>query len=609
MWAVALGVYKLAPVPMWVVQACGVVSLALPFCGYLVGWRRKEGPEMTARWLDRSIGLQERLSTTLEFARESVEDAWTPALVSQAAACLPRIDLRRTLPWRLPKVTYWAAMLLAIGAGLGWVPEIRSQAYLTASRDKEVIRDTGKQLAAVTKRILEKKNPAVEGAKTGLKATQELGEQLAKAPPTKREALQELAKATEALKQQAKQMAQDPALKQMQKAANSQSPSSQAKAEELQKQIDAMKKSFEGKEARPEAVEKIKEELKKLEQKAASLAQQQNQGGPEGKEGLSQSLASLQKQAQDMGMAMPNLDEAIAALQEGKIDQVLKQLAAAEKDLEKMQQMARQLQKMQQQAQKAGKDLGEQLANGEAQRALQTLQKMINQLKAGNLSQDEMKKLAEEVEKAIKPSAEYGKMNEHLKEALNAMKGGDKHKAAQSLADAAKELEKLMEEMGDMQGMQAAMDALKRAQMAIGTGEGWCKTPGNGPPKAGKGGKPSSGVGTWADEEGGEAPEQNNDWDNSDVNRPDQDPRGLTDRGEGELAPGMTPTRLRGKMNPGGPTPSISLKGVSIRGQSAISLKEAAATAQSDAQSALSQDQVPRAYQGAVKDYFDDIKK
>jgi flavin-binding protein dodecin len=55
--------------------------------------------------------------------------------------------------------------------------------------------------------------------------------------------------------------------------------------------------------------------------------------------------------------------------------------------------------------------------------------------------------------------------------------------------------------------------------------------------------------------------------------------------------------------------PAITLKGVSIKGQSAVSYTEAVQTAQSDAQSALNQDQVPRAYQGAVRDYFDDLKK
>jgi hypothetical protein len=55
--------------------------------------------------------------------------------------------------------------------------------------------------------------------------------------------------------------------------------------------------------------------------------------------------------------------------------------------------------------------------------------------------------------------------------------------------------------------------------------------------------------------------------------------------------------------------PSITLKGVSIKGQSKVAYEESATAAQSDAQSALSQEKVPRAYQGAVRDYFDDLKK
>ena len=55
--------------------------------------------------------------------------------------------------------------------------------------------------------------------------------------------------------------------------------------------------------------------------------------------------------------------------------------------------------------------------------------------------------------------------------------------------------------------------------------------------------------------------------------------------------------------------PSITLKGLSIKGQSSVPYQEAASAAQAEAQSALNQDQVPRAYQGAVRDYFDDLKK
>jgi len=55
--------------------------------------------------------------------------------------------------------------------------------------------------------------------------------------------------------------------------------------------------------------------------------------------------------------------------------------------------------------------------------------------------------------------------------------------------------------------------------------------------------------------------------------------------------------------------PSIPLKGVSIKGTSRVQVEEAMKAAQTDAQAALNQDKVPRAYQNQVKNYFDDLKK
>ena len=87
------------------------------------------------------------------------------------------------------------------------------------------------------------------------------------------------------------------------------------------------------------------------------------------------------------------------------------------------------------------------------------------------------------------------------------------------------------------------------------------------------------------------------------------DARGHSDRGNGELSDALKPTKVKGQFSPGGQMPSITLKGVSIKGQSKVQFEEAAAAAQSEAEAALSQEKVPRAYQSSVKDYFDDIKK
>jgi hypothetical protein len=319
-------------------------------------------------------------------------------------------------------------------------------------------------------------------------------------------------------------------------------------------------------------------------------------------------MAALSKQAQEMGMQMPNLDQAIQALAASQTDMFLKDLQASMTDLEKMRDMAKSLQQLQAQMDKIGKDLAEQLKNGQPEVAQSTLQKMIDKLKTSNLSTNDLSKMLAEVSKAVDPGSQYGKVGEHLKAAVQKMQSGQKPGAAQSLADASKELEKLMQQMNDAQSMMAELDALNKASTCVGTCQGWgqCNKPG-----FGKGSKPGSGVGTWADENSGWGYDGHltDRWDNTGQVRPDQAPRGVSDRGDGELSDALSPTKVKGQFSPGGQMPSITLKGVSIKGQSTVAFEESSVAAQADAQSALSQEKVPRAYQGAVRDYFDDFKK
>ena len=292
-------------------------------------------------------------------------------------------------------------------------------------------------------------------------------------------------------------------------------------------------------------------------------------------------------------------------------------------DLDKLKDLAKAMQQLQQQAGKMGKDLAEQLKNGQAQAAQATLEKMVKQLQEANLSPEQLDKILDEVAKAINPAGQYGKVADFLKEGVKQLQQGQKPDAAQSLAAAAKELEKLAESMSDAEALADALDALNRAQMAIATGKSWSQCQGGACSNCqgagcslcrgkgwGHGGRPGRGVGTWAEESGWLTyPEISERWDNTGVERPDMAPRGQTDRGDGELSENAAPTKVKGQISPGGQMPSITLKGVSIKGQSSVSYQEAVATAQTEAQSALNQDKVPRAYQGAVKNYFDDLKK
>jgi len=296
------------------------------------------------------------------------------------------------------------------------------------------------------------------------------------------------------------------------------------------------------------------------------------------------------------------------ALMANQTDFFLKDLELALNDLEKMKEMAEAMQQLQQEMAKLGKDLAEQLKFGQANAAIESLNKMQEQLAKSGLSEEQMAKLMEELGKSLKPAGEYGKVADKLAKALGQCKAGDKSGAGESLAAAAKELEDLLAQMGDMESLMASLEALNKAQMCVGNGMslGQCRGNGSGWKPGGKMGK--GGFGTWAEENGWTAvPEISELWDNGEDTR-NVAAKGLTDRGDGELADGLNPTKLRGQMSPGGNMPSITLKGVSIKGTSKVDYEQAVATAQSDAQSALAEDKVPRAYRGAVRDYFDDLK-
>jgi len=607
-WLFVLALYKLLPLPEQTLTVTAAVCAALLPIGFLIGFWRKPTMTETARWVDDRQHFQERISTALEVATASVTENWRQLVLADAAGRVRDFDPRKSLPYHLPRIARWSVLLLVMAVTLGFVPEYRSKASQQKKKEAEIIKETGKQLADLTRRTMERRPPVMEPTEKALNSVKELGEQLSHARLTRTEALRDLASATERLKDQAKDLAKDPALRKLEQAARSPTARSSTSNADLQKQIDSMQKQLGNPNAPPDALDKLQKELQKLQKAAAGLPGNDS-AGQQQKEQMSQSLSDLAKKAQELGLSLPSLDEAIKALENSQIDQFLKDLKLTEIDLEKMQAMAKALQELQQEQAQLGKDLAEQLDKGQAEAAMQTLQKMMDQLKKGQLTEEELKKLLEDVDKAVKPGSQYGKVGDFLKGAVGKMQKGDKPGAAQSLAEASDELKRLLDQLGDAQSMMASLDALQKAQMCVGNCMGWgqclAKTP-----RVGKGGRPGRGVGTWSDDNGWLTyAEMTDRWDNSGLQRPDMAPRGETDRGEGELSDALVPTKVKGKISPGGSMPSITLKGVSIRGQSKVDYIETVTKAQSEAQSALSQEQVPRAYQGAVKDYFDDLKE
>lgn len=616
--------YKLLPIPAWIVPVSAGVAVASALIGFLVGgWRKTTLPEI-ARWVDERKELRERLSSALELSGTNAPADWKQLLMADAAQHASSLNAKEMLPLRFPRAAQWALLLLVLCAGLGFVPAYRSKAALQKQQDAANIKDAGKNMAELVRRELAQKPAILPTTQQAMEQTAELGEKLGKQTLTKSEALRDLASATKKLAEQEKQLSQNPAMKQIERAAREPGNGATATPESIQKSMEAMQKALGDAAGKTEKLDKLAKEMQKLQQQAANMASKDSAAGQAAREQLAQSLADLAKQAREAGAAPEGLDEAIQALAANNPDQFVKDLETASHDLEKLRDMAKAMQALQQQAVKMGKDLPEQLQKGQAQAAQQTLQKMIDQLKTPNLSKEKLDQLLAEVTKAIDPAGQYGKVAEHLKQSAQQGKAGDKPAAAQSLAEAQKELQKLLDQMADAQSLQASLDALERAQWAIANNKSWSQSQGQcqacngygcaeckGGRGAGRGGKPGRGVGTWADDDNGwsyASPNQDAGWDNTGIQRPDQEGRAQTDR-PADLNPNLMPDKVKGQMSPGGSMPSITLKGVSIKGTSTVKFEEAAATAQAEAQSALNQDKVPRSYQNNVRDYFDDLKK
>jgi hypothetical protein len=609
LWLLAVALYKLFPIPLAALYGSGLAAIFLAPLGFLIASLPSPTLLAAARLVDQKENLQERLSTAMECQHLKTGDEWRNLLIVDAAKHVGSINARRLLPWHLPKASQWALLVLALAAGLGFVPEYRTKTFIQKQREVELVKDTGRQLAELTRRSLAHNPPALPAVRQSMENASNLGDQMAKAKLTRNEALKDITSLTEKLKKDASQLPDSNALKRMEQAART-PQGKETSGTPAQKQMETLSKALQDKMEKAEAMDEFKKELEKAKEAAASgAASKDAQGDSKSKQELAKSLASMAQKAHDMGISMPDLDKAIQALAADQTDLMVKDLQAALKDLEKMKDLAQKFDQLQQQMEKSGKDLAEQLDKGQAKAAQETLAKMIKQLESAELPKDQLNKILDEVSKAIKPAGEYGKVADHLKEAVKRMQKGEKTEASGSLDAAAKELAKLMDEMGDLDSLKATLAALDKASMCLGEGNFGNKPGGKRGNKSG-GKRGNGGFGDWTPEEGWmDYPEMSDLWENSADNRGNLDPRSRTDRGDGQLADNLDPTKLRGKISPGSSMPSITIKGLSIKGTSKATVESSSVTAQDDAQNAISQEQIPRAYEGAVKDYFDDLKK
>lgn len=611
-WVAVLVAYKLAPIPPEIVPWSGLAVLVAAAAAWLAGFLGSLPDAVVARQVDAAARLKDRVSTAIEIRDTSTE--WARLQLADAAEKVKDLRGAALFPVRLHRAFGRTVPALAIAAVLAFVPEYRTAAHQQAQTDKAVLKDVGENLAQVLKREVEKPVEKTPETVNGIEGAIDLAKEMEKAKLSRADALKELSSIQKKMEDQARELGQTPGLKPLQQAAKQSQGNSPSGNSELQKKLADAQKALEKQgQSMDDALNQLKKDMEKAKDAAAGMASKDGGMSPEAKQQLAQQLAEMAKQAQALGASMPDLEAAIQALQNSQPDAFLRDMNSALNELENLQAMAQAMAEAEKMsAQQQAKTLAEQLKKGQFQAARETLDKMAEQLKKGEISKEQLEKMLSEVSEACKAGDKFGKVGECLSKASNAMKSGNKGEGGQQLAAASEELQRLLDQMGDMDALQASLDALNRAQLALSQCKSWgqCNNPGMGRPKMGKGGKAGPGVGTW-EPEGGYLyyPEMTELFDYSDMERPDMDAKGHTDRGDGELAEGLNPTKLNGQMSPGGPMPSITLKGVSIKGTSKVAVEEAMTAAQSEARAAISDEKVPRAYRGAVRDYFDDLKE
>lgn len=609
LWLFVLALYKLLPIPPWAPAAAGFAALAAALAGFIHGGWRSDSLAGTAHWVDLQERLKERLSTALEVNGVSAPglEEWRALVLTDALAHAEQVDPRRLVRFTLPGASRWALLALVLVAGLGFVPEYRSESYRAAQRNRNNVREVAQRLAQEVKQLKEAQPAMKPVTEEGLRSVEELAAELARAQLTPHDALKQVASAMEKLRQQMNELGREPGFQKLREAAQTAGQPGAQDASALQKQLEALQKALGGESAKPEKMAELQQKLEQLKDAARGLADKTGADAEAARQEMANTLSALAQQAQAMGLNLPDLEKALEALQAANPDLFVKDMEAATRDLERLRELAKQLQQLAAKAEKLGKDLAEQLERGQGSAAIARLEKLAEMLKSGQMSAEDLQKLMQEVSKAVDPAEPYGQTAQHLRDAAQSMSKGDQQGAAQSLAKAAKELSELMQGMGDADALADALDLLKKASLCIGSGQNWglCQMPG-----LGEGGRPGGGVGTWAENDGANPWTGDNTglWDNSGLERPDLDPRSTMGQAPDQLNPALRPTKQAGQFGPGGQMQAVPFK-ASIVGRSHVQVVPGSTASQTDAESASSLDKIPRAYQAPVKGYFDGMPK
>ena len=105
-------------------------------------------------------------------------EEWRKLLVADAGQYAGRLTPSQAIPFGLPNISRWVLLVLAISAGLGFVPEYRSRTFRQRQAEKAILREAGQHLVELTRRNLSAAKPALAATRESLAAVDHLGEKM-----------------------------------------------------------------------------------------------------------------------------------------------------------------------------------------------------------------------------------------------------------------------------------------------------------------------------------------------------------------------------------------------------------------------------------------------
>jgi hypothetical protein len=168
-----------------------------------------------------------------------------------------------------------------------------------------------------------------------------------------------------------------------------------------------------------------------------------------------------------------------------KLNDIKKQLDEEKSKLSDVEQLKKEFSRLKDISSGPGKELAEAFKDGDFDKAQKVIKDLAEKIKEGKLSENEMKKLADNLGELAKAVDELAKKHEEDKQNLEdkikqAIKEGDPQKAA----ELQEKLDKVKEQDQQIKKMQEMADQLKKCQSCMGG-----KKPGDKPDKNGQGGE------------------------------------------------------------------------------------------------------------------------